>query len=587
MGAEGAGGDHGGEERIPLLHKEASEEVAGDGSVDIRGRPALKNRTGNSRAAKVILVAELFESLAGSSISCNLTVYLTKVLRQGNASAAASINTWTGASYLTPILGALFADSYWGRYWTIFNFFFVYAMGLMILALSAFLSSLGPASCGGVECPSATNIQKTVSFFGLYLLAFGSGGISSSLVPFGADQFSDMDPKESLKKGSFFNWFSFTSNVGALISSTVLVWVQENVGWGVGYGISTGFIALAIATFVMGTPFYRLQRPEGSPLTKVWQVLVASFRKITLQTPADEKLLYEESKPGASHHHLSHTDDFRFLDKAAIVSDMDMEEGIYRNPWRLCTVTQVEELKLLLRLLPVMVTGIIYSGVYAQMFTVFVEQGSIMQRNVGSFIVPPATLYSFEVLTAILCIPIYDTIIVAVGRKFTGNPRGFTELQRMGIGRFLIILSMIAAALVEMKRLESNRTGRLMNIAWQLPQYFLIGVSEVFTCIGQMEFFYDQSPDSLKSVCTAMALLTISLGNYFSSLTVTFVNWATTRGGDAGWIPDDLNQGHLDYFFWVLAGVSALNLVVYIACAKKYKLKKLAHDPQVQSDVNK
>ncbi|CAN6486494.1 unnamed protein product [Victoria cruziana] len=454
-------------------------------------------------------------------------------------------------------------------------------MGIAILTLSASLPSLKPPSCEGAECPSATYVQKMVFFVGLYLVSFGSGCIKSSLLPLGADQFSDTDPKESVKKGSFFNWYYFTMSFGAFISCSVLVWIQENIGWGVGYGISTCFIALTIATFIMGTPFYRLQKPGGSPLTRVWQVLVAAMRKMALQTPTDGKLLYEEESisAGNTHLHLPRTNDFRLLDKAAIIAEVDMEDGMCRNPWRLCTVTQVEELKLLLRLSPVWFTGIIYSAVYAQMYTVFIEQGSIMERNVGKFAVPPAMMYAFEVLIVILWVPIYDTVIVNICWRFTGKPRGLSELQRMGVGRFLIILSMAVAALVEMKRLESSKEGKLMNIAWQVPQYFFIGVSEVFTYIGQLEFFYDQSPDSMRSVCTAMSLLSISLGNYFSSLIMAFVSWATTRGGGAGWIPDDLNQGHLDYFFWVLAGVSILNLAAYIICAKRYKLKRIAHDP--------
>lgn len=154
-----------------------------------------------------------------------------------------------------------------------------------------------------------------VFFVGLYLVSFGSGCIKSSLLPLGADQFSDVDPKESVKKGSFFNWFYFTMSFGAFISSSVLVWIQENIGWGVGYGISAGFIALTIAMFVMGTPFYRLQKPGGSPLTRVWQVLIAAFRKIALPTPTDGKLLYEEESKsdGNTHLHLPHTDDFRLL----------------------------------------------------------------------------------------------------------------------------------------------------------------------------------------------------------------------------------------------------------------------------------
>ncbi|GKV13369.1 hypothetical protein SLEP1_g24378 [Rubroshorea leprosula] len=141
---------------------------------------------------------------------------------------------------------------------------------------------------------------------------------------------------------------------------------------------------------------------------------------------------------------------------------------------------------------------------------------------------------------------------------------------------------MSAAALVEIKRLQLARELGLvdkdvavpMSIFWQIPQYFLLGAAEVFTCIGQLEFFYDQSPDAMRSLCSALSLLTTSLGNYLSSFILTLVTYFTTMGGKTGWIPDNLNEGHLDYFFWLLAGLSFLNMLVYIVCAKKYKQKK-------------
>jgi peptide/histidine transporter 3/4 len=272
----------------------------------------------------------------------------------------------------------------------------------------------------------------------------------------------------------------------------------------------------------------------------------------------------------------------RCLDKAAVVSDAESKSEDLSNPWRLCTVTQVEELKILIRMFPILATGIVFSAVYAQMSTMFVEQGMVMDTTIGSFTIPPASLSSFDVISVIFWVPVYDRVIVPIARKFTGKERGFSELQRMGIGLFISVLCMSAAALVEMKRLQIARELGLvdedvaipLSIFWQIPQYFLLGAAEVFTFIGQFEFFYDQSPDAMRSLCSALSLLTNSLGNYLSSLILTIVTYLTTKGGSTGWIPDNLNQGHLDYFFWLLAGLSFLNMLIYVVCAKKYKQKK-------------
>lgn len=273
---------------------------------------------------------------------------------------------------------------------------------------------------------------------------------------------------------------------------------------------------------------------------------------------------------------------FRCLDKAAVLSEAEMKSGAYYNPWTLCTVTQVEELKILIRMVPIWATGIVFSAVYAQMSTMFVEQGMMMDTTIGSFTIPPASLSTFDVISVIFWVPVYDRVIVPFARRLTGKERGFSELQRMGIGLFISVLCMSAAAIVEIVRLrmahdlglEDKEVAVPLCILWQIPQYFLLGAAEVCTFVGQIEFFYDQSPDAMRSFCSAFSLLTTALGNYLSSLILTLVTYFTTRGGSPGWIPDNLNEGHLDYFFWLLAGLSFTNMLVYIVCAKKYKQKK-------------
>ncbi|KAI0498947.1 hypothetical protein KFK09_019845 [Dendrobium nobile] len=577
------------EERLLLegrLLENGSEGLyTGDGSVDINGNPVMKHKTGNWKACPFILGTECCERLAYYGIATNLVTYLTTKLHQGNVSAARNVTTWQGTCYLAPLIGAVLADAYWGRYWTIAVFSTIYFIGMATLTLSASVPQFKPPACVDSECPEATAIQYAVFFLGLYLIALGTGGIKPCVSSFGADQFDDSDSRERVRKGSFFNWFYFSINIGALISSSFLVWVQDNCGWGLGFGIPTLFMGLAIGSFFSGTYLYRFQKPGGSPLTRVCQVVIASIRKWNVKVPLDSSLLYElpdKSSAIEGSRKLEHSDELKFLDKAATLSDFDTKTEGSSNPWTLCTVTQVEELKILVRMFPIWATGIVFSAVYAQMSTMFVEQGMVLDTTIGSFTIPPASLSTFDVISVIVWVPVYDSILVPIVRRITGKERGFSELQRMGIGLFISILAMTAAAFVEIRRLDIAKAEGLvhvkaavpMSILWQIPQYFLVGAAEIFTFIGQLEFFYDQSPDAMRSLCSALSLMTTALGNYLSSFILTIVTSVTTRGGKPGWIPDNLNEGHLDNFFWLIAGLSFLNMLIYVFCANRYKRKK-------------
>ncbi|MED6124018.1 hypothetical protein PIB30_055086 [Stylosanthes scabra] len=572
-------------EEGPLLQDPLERQYTGDGTVDFEGNPVPKENTGGWRACAFILGNECCERLAFFGILTNLVTYLTTKLHQGNASAAKNVTIWQGTCYLTTLIGAVLADTYWGRYWTIGVFSTIYFLGLCILTLSASVPALKPPECVGSHCPSATPAQYFVFYFGLYVIALGTGGVKTCVSSFGADQFDDTDTRERITKASFFNWYYFSIYLGALVSSTFIVWIQDNVGWALGFGIPAIFMGLSIGSFFLGTPIYRFLKPGGSPIKRICQVLVASARKQDLPVPEDSSLLYETSDKKSAiegSRKLEHSDGLRCLDKAAIVSDAENNIDDLPDPWRLCTVTQVEELKILVRMFPIWASGIIFAAVYAQMATLFVEQGTMMNTTIGSFKMPPASLSSFDVISVVVWVPIYDKILVPIAKKINGTERGITVFQRMGTGLLISVACMSSAAVVEVVRLQRARELGLIhkhvpvpiNVLWQIPQYFLLGASEVFMFAGQVEFFYDQSPDAMRSLCTALPLVSFALGNYLSSFILTVVIHFTTLGGKPGWIPDNLNEGHLDYFFWLLAGLSFLNMLMYIVTAKKYKRKK-------------
>ncbi|XP_073145225.1 protein NRT1/ PTR FAMILY 8.1-like [Henckelia pumila] len=560
------------------------ENYTKDGMLDYRNEPANKKKTGTWKACPFILGNECCERLAYYGMSTNLIDYFTNQLNQPNATASKNLSNWSGTCYITPLIGAFLADAYLGRYWTIASFSIIYVIGMTLLTISASVPGLRP-TCYEKDVCSATGSQAAACFVALYLVALGTGGIKPCVSSYGADQFDDADEAEKVHKGSFFNWFYFSINIGALIASSVVVWVQVNSGWGWGFGIPAIAMAVAVSFFFLGTRLYRFQKPGGSPLTRLSQVVVASLRKYQVEVPVDKALLYETTDAESiivGSRKLDHTNELSFFDKAAVETQTDQNKGRI-NPWRLCTVTQVEELKGIIRLLPVWATGIIFSTVYGQMSNLFVLQGGYMDTRVGpsNFKIPEASLSVFDTLSVIFWVPVYDRYIIKITRKFTGHRNGLTQLQRMGIGLFISIFSMVSAAILEYVRLgivkRDNSYGvkeAPISVFWQVPQYFIIGCAEVFTYIGQLEFFYEQAPDSMRSLCAALSLTTTALGNYVSSLLVTIVMDITTRNGKPGWIAKNLNYGHLHYFFGILVVLSVLNLGVFIVVAKRYTYKK-------------
>lgn len=572
----------------PNSSDEAHEWVL-DGSVNLKGQPVRRSHTGGWKASFFIIGDEFSERLSYYGIASNLITYMTTVLNESLASAAKNTNNWSGVTLVVPLIGAFFADAYFGKYWTIAALSVVYVIGLTLLTLSVSLSSLKPPPCDadGI-CPRASSGQLGFFFFSLYLISIGTGGVKPCLEAFGADQFDEDNSHEKRMKSSFFNWWYFGLCTGAMIAFTVLVYIQDNVSWGLGFGIPAIAMAIALGIFLAGTKFYRHKLPAGSPITRIVKVVVAAVRKQNLPFPSSADLLYDvhdKESLRVGRRKLLHTDRLKFLDKAAIIDNPQGADcGTSQSSWNLCTVTQVEEVKLMLRILPIWLSMLTYGVVFAQTSTLFTKQGSTMDRKMGShFKIPAASLQSFTTIIILILLPLYDCAFVPVVRQFTGNQRGITMLQRIGVGLFMSILCMAVAAITETKRLETARDHGLLDsptstipltIFWLLPQYILSGISDVFAIVGMQEFFYDQVPDTTRSFGMAMYLCAIGVGSFLSSLLITIVESITGKGSK-NWFVSNINRGHLDYFYWLLAALSAMNLIWYILLAHLYEYKEV------------
>ncbi|ESR33541.1 protein NRT1/ PTR FAMILY 5.2 [Citrus sinensis] len=562
------------------------DDYTQDGTVDLKGNPVRRSQRGGWRACSFVVVYEVFERMAYYGISSNLVLYLTNKLHQGTVKSANNVTNWVGTIWVTPIVGAYVADAHLGRYWTFAIASCIYLMGMIVLTLSVSLPGLKPPTCKDInsqDCKKASTLQLGIFFAALYTLAVGTGGTKPNISTIGADQFDEFEPKEKAHKLSFFNWWMFSIFFGTLFANTVLVYIQDNVGWTLGYGLPTLGLAISIAIFFAGTPFYRHKKPTGSPFTRMAKVIVAAIRKWNVPLPTDPKELYEldlEDYAQKGKYRIDSTQNLRFFNKAAVKTTST-------NPWMLCSVTQVEETKQMLAMIPILVATFVPSTMLAQINTLFVKQGTTLDRAIGSsFKIPPASLTGFVTLSMLICVVLYDRYFVKITRRWTKNPRGITLLQRMGIGLVIHIIIMVIASFTERYRLSVAKDHGIVEKGQQvpltifvlLPQFVLMGTADAFLEVAKIEFFYDQAPESMKSLGTSYSMTTLGVGNFLSTFLLSTVSDITKRHGHKGWILNNLNVSHLDYYYAFFAILNVLNFVFFLVVAKFYVYKAEVSD---------
>ncbi|KAJ7965112.1 protein NRT1/ PTR FAMILY 5.2-like [Quillaja saponaria] len=561
---------------------EANEDCTQDSTVDFRGRPALASKTGKWKACAFLVGYEAFERMAFYGIASNLVNYLTTQLHEDTVASVRNVNNWSGSVWITPIFGAYIADSYMGRFWTFTVASLIYVMGMILLTLAVSLKKMKPTCSNGI-CNKASTLQITFFYLALYTIAIGAGGTKPNISTFGADQFDDLDPHEKKLKASFFNWWMFSSFLGALIATLGLVYIQENLGWGLGYGIPTVGLLLSLFIFYIGTPIYRHKVNKiRSPARDFIRVLLAAFRNRKLQLPNNPSDLHEfelQYYINSGKRKVYHTPVLRFLDKAAI---KEVGIGASRTP---CSATQVEGAKLVFGMGLIWLVTLVPSTIWAQINTLFVKQGTTLDRHLGhAFQIPAASLGSFVTLSMLLSVPMYDRLFVPFVRQRTGNARGITLLQRLGIGFIIQVVAIAIAYAVEVRRMHIIKSHHIagpkeivpMSIFWLLPQYALIGIADVFNAIGLLEFFYDQSPDDMQSLGTTFFTSGIGVGNFLNSFLVTLVDKITGRNERKSWIGNNLNDCHLDYYYGFLLVISTLNIGVFLWASCRYVYKREA-----------
>ncbi|CAL5094930.1 unnamed protein product [Urochloa decumbens] len=564
-----------------------------------------KRNKGGFRTMPFILGNDICDRFATAGFGANMITYLTQQLHLPLVDASNLLNNFGGTSSLTPILGALAADSFAGRFWTIIAGSVFYQLGMVGLVVSALLPSLRPPPCSppSTPCRRAFGWQLGVLYLSLLCTSLGSGGLRPCVVMFGTDQFDQETPtlpEQQEKQGGaadaaeavaerkrrYFNLYFFTMGVAALLAVTVVVYIQDNVGWGWGFGIPAVAMLVSIVVFVIGYPLYVRLKPGGSPFTRLAQVAAAAFRKRNVAAPEDAGMLYQDKELDAlisTTDRLLHGNQLTFLDRAAIVTPGDISASGQPDLWRLSTVHRVEELKSIIRLLPIWSAGIMLATAGSHNGTFTIMQARSMDRHVTDrFEIPAASMSIFGTAAMLVSLALYDRAFVPLARRVTGLPSGINYFQRMGVGLAISILGVAAAALVEAKRRGAAAAHGLQDdpaavvpfsVFWLVPQFAVHGVAGAFSSVAHMEFLYDQAPESMRSSAAALFWLASSIGHYLGMVLVTAVQRATRGRGD--WLQDNINRGRIDSYYWLVTCLMVLNFGYYIVCFRFYTMKPL------------
>ncbi|KAE8709189.1 Protein NRT1/ PTR FAMILY 4.3 [Hibiscus syriacus] len=563
------------EERRGNIKVEIKEEGS---TVDWKGKPSNPNKHGGFRAASFVLGLQAFEIMAIAAVGNNLITYVINEMHFPLSNAANIVTNFVGTIFLLTLLGGYLSDSFLGSFWSMLIFGFLELSGFILLSVQAHVPQLKPAKCNmvvdGGKCEEAKGVEGLIFFVALYLVALGSGGVKPNMIAHGADQFS----VHSKKLSTYFNAAYLAFSMGELIALTVLVWIQTHAGMDVGFGLSAAVMAMGLISLVSGTVYYMNKPPQGSIFTPIAQVLVAAVLKRKLICPSNSN----------SNCDMLHTQRFRFLDKACIKVE-DGNNNKKESPWRLCSANQVENVKILISVIPIFGCTIVFNTILAQLQTFSVQQGSAMDTKLSnSFHIPPASLQSIPYIMLIFIIPLYDKFFVPYVSKITGHESGISPLQRIGSGLFSASFSMISAALMEKKRRDSALySGKTISIFWITPQFLIFGLSEMLTAVGLIEFFYKQSLKGMQAFLTAITYCSYSFGFYLSSVLVSVVNKITSASSDGGgWLShNDLNKDRLDLFYWLLAVLSFLNFINYLFWATWHCNHSTPPPPTVPHEV--
>ncbi|XP_047316974.1 protein NRT1/ PTR FAMILY 1.2-like [Impatiens glandulifera] len=542
-----------------------------------------------------IIANEALERVASYGLLANMILYLIGSFYLGVAKSSNIVFLWSAATNFMPLIGAFISDSYLGRFLTIGLGSITTFLGIVLIWLTAMIPQTRPPPCNPFteKCKPPTSSQYALLLASMTLMSIGAGGVRPCSLAFGADQLDKRTGNNSNNQTvleTFFSWYYASAAFATLVAFTGIAYIQENAGWKIGFGVPAILMFLSALLFFLASPFYIKQKPNKSLFTGLAQVIVAAYKNRKLAFPPEDSEGWYHHGKGVTPMKL--TKKLRFLNKACIIRRPEeiKPDGSSLHPWRLCTVEQTEELKALVRIIPLWSSSIAMS-INVSQGTFQVLQAKSMNRHITSgFVFPAASFFMFLIVSIVIWLIVYDRVIIPLGSKLRGKPFKIDPRVRMGMGLVCSAVAMAVAAIVEhMRKRRAINEGYInnpeaivnMTAMWLVPQNILNGIAEALNAVAQNEFFYSELPKSMSSIAASMSGLGLAVGSLLASLILNIVSDITRKNGEQGWITDDINKGSFDNYYWLLTVLSFINMFYFLYCNWAY-----GHSSSDQSETS-
>ncbi|CAL5328102.1 unnamed protein product [Camellia sinensis] len=551
----------------------------------------------------------------------NLVTFLTHFWKLKLKHAVAIMNIKGGAAGIIGLVEAALIDAYFGHAGMLLITSVLYSIGLGLLVMSVpdrFFSK-GVKSCPAGEKLCSSKLTASPFYWGLALivLAKAGQGICLRALTFGKIKFKRGPPETKVIKFGFLkfevrrrnvqgkrkrqkNIIRNTCNIVGTAGGITWLFVSSIFApdWSHRFLISALVMAIGIAIFLIGYAFLSPPQLRASPLTNMLRVLLAAFLKRHLdstkqgtefnygnedQTPQGQG--HNQKTPRGPKKRTTLTDHCRWLNNAAI--NVPGNFHCFPIGWINCTVGEVEETKLLLRMVPISATFLLYGVIKSNSNTFFIAQGYAMNRSFRFILrkkqhqiqLPIQILRLMAGFATSAVKPLYRIVFEQRIERMNGR---YSSGMKVGLGMLAALVCCKVAWLVEYIRLKSLKEHGLLghpdaiapiSVFWLSPQFVLMGIMDGLARDGMEDFFKYQVPESMrKRYALVLTEAVIGWGKILNIGFIMILDVAVEklRVEDGSWIADTVNQSRLDLFYAALVVVSIANLFIFAYVASFY-----------------
>jgi POT family proton-dependent oligopeptide transporter len=186
-----------------------------------------------------IIVNEFAERFCYYGVNSILAIYLVQYLHFGEANATSWASFFKSGSYFFPLVGAVVSDVFWGKFRTVLTFSVVYCLGCVVLALAR---------------------EPYTIALGLFLIAFGTGGIKPCVSTNVGDQFTKANA-HLIERA--FSWFYLSINAGSMVSIYLCPKLLPSYGPTAAFGLPAAMMFVAVLAFWAGRRKFTVVPPAG------------------------------------------------------------------------------------------------------------------------------------------------------------------------------------------------------------------------------------------------------------------------------------------------------------------------------------